>query len=514
MSIQKITFIHINIQSIPKGENLQEMILIPISDNLPCGSDTKYDDSFISIETEIDKINSLIEGSITDWKLVSELSRHLLCEHTKDIKIASWWAYAQYKLNEFEGLESAFQTLNALMEHFGSSLFPLSNRVKINALQWFESALSSHLIQERRLMVPLHQSEHFLELLKKFQITAQSMTQNDTLFFKEAIHALEVEQKSREESAKKIITPPTPTDGSGGELSSDADAIKMLNTIKKNTEVLSRYWRNKEMSDLRSIRLTRMICWLEIDGLPESQNGKTMLNPPSLERIEEAENCVNSGNSAEALEIYETILLRSPFWLDGHFKVHQLLESEQHTQAALEVKNMLVGFIRSNDKISDLEFRDGTPFVSSELKSWINETISREGTHTLSGGDNENEKYEQVKESSIAFLKKKDATGAMDLLQRSYRNGADKEEQFKWRLLHAEIAVEALKPKMAIALIEELEKDISHFRLEEWQPRLAAQVYKLLLTSFNRTQLDHSRLESAYQGLCRVDSAEAVDIKF
>lgn len=490
------------------------MILIPISEESPCGIDTKYDDIFLSIEAEIDKANSLVEGSITNWRLVNDLSEQLLCERTKDIKIASWWAFAQFQLNGFDALINALSTLNSMMLDFSQALFPLSNRVKFSALQWFETILAPHLTHERNLAIPHHQSELFLELFKSFQSAVITTTESETLLFKEVIRLLEEDKKVRDESAKKALTPPPSAEGSSNEISTDADAIKMLNTIKKNTEILSRYWRNKELSDLRAIRLTRMICWLEIDGLPESQSGKTMLNPPSIERIEEAENCENTGNTVEAFEILESILLRSPFWLEGHFKIYKLLESAQHTQAALEVKNMLISFIRSNEKIGELSFRDGTPFVPSELKSWINETISTEGPNTLSGGEKENEKYEYVKESSFALLKKKDTVGAMDLLQRSFRNGADKEEQFKWRLLHAEIAIEALKPQMAIALIEELEKDITHFRLEEWQPNLAAQVYKLLLTSFNRTQLDHTRLESAYQGLCRVNTAEAVDIKF
>ncbi len=493
---------------------MSHLILAPISAESPCGIDAKYDDTFLAVECEIDKANALVEGLTTNWRLVSELSESLLCNRSKDIKVASWWAFSQFKLNGFEGLEYSLRTLNELINTFIQSLFPLSNRVKFNALQWFETALIPYLIQERRLTLPNHQSDLFLDLFKSFQSSVMSMCDVDSLLFKEVVRLLEEDKKLRDENTKKGLTPTQHSDTSSDEITSDADAIKMLNTIKKNTEMLSRYWRNNDMSDLRALRMTRMISWLEIDGLPESQNSKTMLNPPSLERLEEIENFEKEGKIKEAFEIVENLLLRSPFWLEGHYKSYTLLESVQHTQAALETKNMLMSFMKSNQGIGELNFRDGTPFVPSELKTWMNEDILMEGLHPLTGGEKENGKYDHVRESCFALLKKKEPKGAMDLLQRSYQNAATREEQFQWRLLHAEISVEALKPQMAIALIEELEKDITHYRLEEWQPELAGEVYKLLLNSFNRTQLDHTRLESAYQGLCRTNPVEAIDIKF
>jgi len=493
---------------------LSSLILTPISAEAHCGIDTKYDDTFLSIEAEIDKANSLVEGSVTNWRLVSELSETLLCERSKDIKVASWWGFAQYKLNGFEGLYSSLTTLNTLMNEFGQSLFPLSNRVKFNALQWFETTLMPHLIQERRLTLPNHQSDLFLELFKSFQSSVISICEIESPLFKEVVRLLEEDKKLRDENTKKSLAPVQPTETSSNEIASDADAIKLLNSIKKNTEMLSRYWRGNDMGDLRPLRMTRMISWLEIDGLPESQNSKTMLNPPSFERIEEIEIFEKEGKLAEAFEIVENLLLRSPFWLEGHYKSYKLLESAQHTQAALETKNMLMSFMKSNEGLGELNFRDGTPFVPSELKTWMSDDISMGGLNPHTGGEKENEKYDHVRECCFALLKKKDTKGAMDLLQHSYRSAQNKEEQFRWRLLHAEVSVEALKPQMAIALIEELEKDIAHYHLEEWQPDLAGEVYKLLLNSFNRTQLDHTRLENAYQGLCRTNTAEAVDIKF
>ncbi|MDD4883734.1 hypothetical protein, partial [Sulfuricurvum sp.] len=61
--------------------------------------------------------------------------------------------------------------------------------------------------------------------------------------------------------------------------------------------------------------------------------------------------------------------------------------------------------------------------------------------------------------------------------------------------------------------IEELEREIEHFSLEEWQPELVAEVYRFYLNSFNRTQIEREKYDIAFQRLCRVDMAAAIDIK-
>lgn len=99
------------------------------------------------------------------------------------------------------------------------------------------------------------------------------------------------------------------------------------------------------------------------------------------------------------------------------------------------------------------------------------------------------------------------------MLQRSFRDAGSQEEKFQWRLLHAQVALAAGKPLMALALIEELEREIDHYHLEVWQPELVAKVYRFYLNSFNRTQIDRDKYDVAFQRLCRVDMAAAIDIK-
>lgn len=494
-----------------------ELIVNPFSDQSPCGVDAKYDDIYLALESEIDKINSVAAGAQTNWQYVSDESKSLIEHRTKDIKILCWWAFAQYKLKGMDGFRQSIVTMNQLLINLGKELFPKSNRAKWGALSWFETVMNLQLIQDRQINISLNDSESYLELLRIFQEHVKNICEVDDRLFSEACRLLEVkvsEKKQRDEAEKPkmpSVAVNTADNSSSGEITNDADAIKILNQLKKNAEQLTHYWRARQIDDGRALRMTRMISWLEIDGIPLVQNGNTMINPPSSERIDRIDLLISEGKNDEALQMIENVIFRSPFWLSGHYKAFEIYESIQKNKAAIEVKNMLIGFINSNEGVSELKFRDGTPFIPSQMKEWLNEQTR--GGMVSEEGDTAVDPLAIIGEKCYELVNKKNSKEAMEILQRSFRDAGSQEEKFQWRLLNAQIALAAGKPLMALALIEELEREIEHYRLEEWQPELVAKVYRFYLNSFNRTQIEREKYDVAFQRLCRVDMAAAIDIK-
>ncbi len=102
---------------------------------------------------------------------------------------------------------------------------------------------------------------------------------------------------------------------------------------------------------------------------------------------------------------------------------------------------------------------------------------------------------------------------AMSLLNKKYQTSSNNEEKFNWRLHHAKLAIEFEKKDIALALLEELEKDIEKFELNQWNPSLASKVYTLLLTSFSNMEITPNRLELIYKNLCKTDINSAFEIK-
>lgn len=481
----------------------------PITLESPAGVDVKYDDSYLSIEAEIDKLSSLSGSKDVDWRYVHENTHILLQERTKDIKLLVWWALSRFKLEKSEGLLAGLVTVNKLMQDFGEQLFPKSSRAKLGALVWFENTMNASLLGLNAVDLPASQAIDFCENFKLYRDNTQVLCAVNDNFFREIIQHLEViivanTPKVVEVKPVSIITTVAVGDT---EITNDADALKSLAALKKNAENLSRYWRQKKLQDVRALRLTRMISWLEIDSTPPSENGKTQLNGPSAQRIEEIESLIGEGQNSEALELIETTLLRSPFWFMGQQMAHDLLMSSGGESEAAFVKNTTVSMLKTYSTMSEACFRDGTAYVPSNMKHWLVDVSGDVCVETTVS------EFDVIKEECYGLVKNKDAKSAMDKLQHTCMSASSKEEEFKWRLLQCEVALEASKPQMALAIIDELERYIDLFSLEVWRPDLASMVYVLLLQSFNRTQLDKERFDRIYEKLCRIDSAAAIEIK-
>lgn len=481
----------------------------PITIECPTGVDVKYDDLYLSIEAEIDKLNSLSGGKDVDWRYVHDNTHTLLQERTKDVKLVVWWALSRFKLENFEGLLEGLITVNKLMQDFGEQLFPSPIRAKLGALVWFENTINTLLMGLNTVDLPANKVVDFCENFKLYRDNTQALCAVSDNFFREIIQHLEVLIIANAPKVEEVKPPSAITTVAVGdaEITNDADALKSLAALKKNAENLSRYWRQKKFQDVRALRLTRMIGWLEIDSTPPSENGKTQLNAPSAQRIEEIESLIAEGQNSEALELIETTLLRSPFWFMGQQMAHDLLMLSGSESEAAFVKNTTVSILKTYSTMSEACFRDGTVYVPINMKNWLVDVSGDVCVETTVS------EFDVIKEECYGLVKNKDAKGAMDKLQHTYMSASSKEEEFKWRLLQCEVALEASKPQMALAIIDELERYIDQFSLEVWRSDLASMVYVLLLQSFNRTQVDKERFDRVYEKLCRIDSAAAMEIK-
>jgi len=66
---------------------------------------------------------------------------------------------------------------------------------------------------------------------------------------------------------------------------------------------------------------------------------------------------------------------------------------------------------------------------------------------------------------------------------------------------------------VAKALLEDLKSEIDKYNLDEWKPKLAAQVFSLYLNTFNRTQVDLEDINTTYARLCKIDIEQALEIQ-
>jgi len=497
-----------------KRLNLSDSILNPISESSPCGSEYKYEDAYLSLEAEIDKSNSMTEGISTEWSKVLDDTKELLSTASKDTKVACWYVYASWKTSGVSGLQQALEVFNSLLETYKEDLFPKSKKVKIAALVWLEDLLQDEFLDERSTLVVSLNAETFLELLTSFQESFSACIGEEIASFSKLHSALQRAIKDAQTQESVPTSTTTATQATGiefSEINSDDDAAKVLRSLKKNAGLLHNYWREKDSADLRSIRLVRMLSWLDIDSLPAHEEGKTPLHPPSELSLNNIEEYIEDEEYLEAFNEIENLIALSPFWLEGHYMAANVLEKMGHEQATKEIKNALVAYIKSDEKILDLTFNDTTPFVSIDMKKWL--ASSMEGIATASSDTEADDTKERILEEAYKKAKKKQIKEAMGLLQNAYMSAVNNEEKFHWRLAKAELATKFNKNDVALALLEDLKKDIDTYNLDEWKPELAAKVFSLYLNTFNRSTVDVEHLNRAYARLCKIDIAQALEIK-
>lgn len=124
-----------------------------------------------------------------------------------------------------------------------------------------------------------------------------------------------------------------------------------------------------------------------------------------------------------------------------------------------------------------------------------------------------NKQKEDVKNSIDALAQSGKLKEAMYKIEKQYDDSSSIEDKFNWRLYHAQLAVEFNKKDIAFALLDDLQKTIDKFNLDEWNPKLASKVYTLILNTFSNIDIENEKLEQIYKRLCITDINSAFEIK-
>lgn len=283
--------------------------------------------------------------------------------------------------------------------------------------------------------------------------------------------------------------------------------------MKKNASLLGDFYRKKDFSDLRALKITRFLSWFDIDGLPFSNGKKTSLYPPSDIDLDLLEELYKNKKYDETLCLVEEILEVCPFWFDGHYYAFNILTETKNFNCANEVKNSFVSFLKNNEGILNLYFLNDTPFASIKTKKWIESEINQNNEIKPDTNEKNNDVIDDFLKKIYELAEQGKIKEALELFQMKYFISSNMEEKFNWRLKQSEFSIEYEKKDIALALLEELEKDIDKYNLMEWNPNLASKVYFLMLNNFTNLDISIDKINLIYKNLCKTDVNSAFEIK-
>ena len=500
----------------------------------PCGEDIKYDDAYIEIETEVEKNFNVSNTENTKWDVVITKCEDLLHTKTKDLKLLSYWLYAQKRFNHWENFLTSFETYTQVLEKYNKALYPKVEKRKIKILEWLENVLENELLEN----VENFNKDHLTYLLHILDSLnhALSLTLDDTdTFFKEVqtkvSHMLQhIENQINEEAKRKetqeqellrqqeeerilaetqklrrseeeetlskfsVAITTEVIDDAMTLSSSDMDTcvtsiIDLSNTLFKKAP--ADYYSYKLLFSLGEMLIEESLKHNTLDDLV-----------PSEDIIKAARNLIDNKVSTTQLNaVIEQLLIRST-WIEGYYIISQLLYKLNRKEDASKLESMLFTFL-----YKEQEILNKMKMIPETMEEWLQTKIL-----SLNDKGESAIEYQLAYQEVLKVKKEQSQKNALLLLEDYYQKSKNEESRFRWKLLFIDFALEIGDKKVALSLLLELEKLIEIHAIDQWQPELAIITYETFLKPILIQEIKEDIKDRIYNKLSILDVKKVIKL--
>ena len=482
-------------------------IVEEISSKNPVGDDWKYEDGYLAIETEIDKTMSASNAGDVDWKFIYDETTNILENKSKDLKIASYWLYAKWKLDSWSGLEEALPLYIELLSTYEERLFPKSIKVKLRILEWLHESLTLAFFKN----IDTLDEKKFKTLMESLVLLESTIVsvfkEEDLKLFSPLIRKLKKnheEQKSLEKLNKEAEPEETMEESSATETNIELEKSNYT-LLEHKQELQAKLATVTKHEYLFNLTQELGFSLLHQAFLEEKKMQREEF--PSDEELDYLESIKEKERYPEELKLY---MVKYPCWLEGQYLLiaysNKNEDLEQYGIISNSLKYKLISFLKENSKDLQRVSPSNYSIIGEEFLKWIN----LEKKYLTITNDN----YEEVFQEVLKVSKEKSKEDGIAILETIKEESKTYEESFLWTLKQVYYAFEIDNKKMAIALLYELDKEIEFFNLEKWKPNLAIEVYTLLLKPSINKIINQEIKESVYGKLCRLSVKEAMKISF
>ncbi len=486
------------------------------------GDDAKYLPEYEQVIAEISKLSSMQGGEI-NWNNVINLSVEILDKHSKDLTIAVYLNVALIMQNGAEGFLKGLVVLNNLLQSFGDNLYPKRQRARTNAISFWQdkvlaflekdiSAISendykklndtikefdrqigdflpdcpplfnivdrvSRLNVERTENVQV-EAEKNLELEKVEEQKTEIIKQDDLIQEKVSEQAVQtsepslietqakqVEQELQKNQQVKLANDPVEA------LNNFITASTSLNNLAFTNELqqMPLYWSNFFIS-----------LWAKIKQLPPAENKVTMIAPFDFDSLNPLKALLNAKRYEEAaLQAVQTAP-QYPFCLDIIYILAKSLEKcgDTYNLALKIVQTRTMEFISQYPEIINYKYNDGSDFVSSEAKAWL-ENLSKPIQVSIKNDDTADDKISKIIQDANNALNQRDLAAALEVFRQAKLSSISGEELTILKCEEMDLILQEGKIKLAETMVDSLNDDMINFNLKLFKPELALTILKL-----------------------------------
>lgn len=524
---------------------LPELLAAPVPGATPAGTDVRYDPDFEALKTEADKIGSLTGGEV-DWDKIVELSTGILTQKSKDLVAASYLCFALFKSRGYPGLAAGLAGLRRLVEVHWEGLFPPAGRMRARtaAIQWL--ADRGAVAVRARLPLP-DEAEAFDKVVEQVGLLDEELTAKipgESPTFTEIKEALNEQAAQVAPAEPAPVSPPQGAPASPAPTAAPAPPPAAVTVDLSSAEGLEETFKSA-VAALRSIapalikanlqdpagyRVARFAAWSRVRQIPPHADGTTRIpaGQAADETSEKLAQLAARGEHAAVIQQAEALFMQSLFWFDLQRHTCKALAAmgPAYDRARQTVQQEFAALLQLFPGLADLAFDNGYPFASAETKQFIAQDVlaapGSPGAPALSaGGAAPDDEFDDVRRQASELVRGGRASGGVALLHGAVGAAGDPRRRFQRRLALARQLSDLREPRLALAQLEVLEKEIEEHQLDRWEPALAVEVFQLALacqrlmvkSEWKGIPEAQRRVEDLYRRLARIDAAAALGIK-
>lgn len=498
----------------------------PVATGDYAGEDIRFSTAFEALERELGGAQAVFGEVNVDWPRIREGCEHILFNQSKDMRVASWLAWALYECESLVGLSAGLGLIHYLCKEYWPLLHPRKLRTRSAAMQWLLLKLEKTLVEDISIT---HQLPEFQQLLRQFdgldELFNLYMGSDAPLLLPlrrrlaRMIQRAEQVEKEPVKVVQRVRQAAVQLFSSDAHIDNEKDAQRTLSMQESSVRSICRWWLKQKTTDPRAFRLGRAQVWYAVDSLPERNSEKiTQLRRLPADKLTNYQERFEQGFYADLIVDIEASLAGSPFWFDGQRMVWNCLKALGGEAAMREVEVQFALLLKRIPDLIELRFHDGIPFADAETLQWIAAYVLPPETNAPSAGGTDRP-YEASEQTSLyhdalSVLKKNGLKAAVQLVTDHLNSVEGGRERFFRRLYVARLCIEAKKYELAKFQLEYLDQEFQTTSLSAWDPTIFLEVSRLLYSCYERMALNDkaaARKEVIYQRLCHHDLERFID---
>jgi type VI secretion system protein VasJ len=532
----------------PKVDHAAELAALakpytePVPGGAPAGIDAKFDPEHEELRALIVALDSPM-GAAVDWAKTGPRAGRLLKEKSKDLLIASYFAWGMWETANFRGLAIGLEVITQICELYWDGCFPPVARLRgrANALAWLLARLETPLPESPvkaadKAAIELLElaAKRFASVLRdKFEDAAPSVRPllDNVQRLKMSVPEPAAPPPPKPAAAPPAAAPrpaaPAPAaaapkpaasvalgDAPAAALADPKEVGKFAAGVSKSLLDAAKALRDAAPGDPTSYTFTRLGLALGF-AVPPAQGSETKVPPPPDTVLKDIEIAIGNGAWEQVITKSELALTGKRHWLDLHrftaLAMTNLGGSFASAKSAVIAGTAL--WVKAFPELLELTFAGGTPFASPLTKEWIQAEVMPSGGGAGGSGDSSEGAELLSKARSLAGGGKLDeALSTLDGLANGARSGR---ARFRARLAMAQALSGGQTVAAAEGIFDALLEEIDAGGIERWEPELAAECYRSHLGCLKQLKKPNDPTVSqqtalVYRRLCRVDPLAAL----